>query len=258
MRSTSCWGKRERRRSSPGWRGALRHGRVRGRDQGHRRGHRGALFVAEVVLEAGFRGPPRHFHERLHETIYVLEGELTMTLGDDVAVLAPGVDTAGRLAYLSQRRRTAGPWTERQRAGGLGALLARARGRRRCGRAEARAHGRDRIAARLPPSLTRRRLGAISASPVWSLRLTDRSCAAPAETVVVVSDLMEDPRCDVVYPSGRLIAGVRAGWASALDRHERVLAARALAEVGRARVMYAGAGVGRRQGTVDRDRRCRK
>jgi len=30
----------------------------------------GAFFVAEVVLEAGFPGPPRHFHERLHETIY--------------------------------------------------------------------------------------------------------------------------------------------------------------------------------------------
>jgi len=50
----------------------------------------GAFFVAEIVLEAGFPGPPRHFHERLHETIYVLEGELVMTLGDEVAVLAPG------------------------------------------------------------------------------------------------------------------------------------------------------------------------
>jgi len=50
----------------------------------------GAFFVAEVVLEAGFPGPPRHFRERLHETIYLLEGELTMTLGDEVALLAPG------------------------------------------------------------------------------------------------------------------------------------------------------------------------
>ena len=32
----------------------------------------------------------RHIHERLHEIIYVLEGELTMTLDDEVAVLAPG------------------------------------------------------------------------------------------------------------------------------------------------------------------------
>ncbi len=50
----------------------------------------GAFFVAEVVLEAGFPGPPPHFHERLHETIYVLEGELTMTLGDEVTVLESG------------------------------------------------------------------------------------------------------------------------------------------------------------------------
>jgi len=128
----------------------------------------GAFFVAEVVLEAGFPGPPGHFHERLHETM--LEGELTMTLGDDVAVLAPGVDTAGRLAYLSQRRRTAGPWTERQRAGGLGASLARARGRRRCGRAKAGAHGRDRIAALLPPSLTRRRARRLKRRDRWVLR----------------------------------------------------------------------------------------
>lgn len=50
----------------------------------------GAFFVAEVVLEAGFPGPPRHFHERLHETIFVLEGELTITLRDTVEVLGPG------------------------------------------------------------------------------------------------------------------------------------------------------------------------
>jgi quercetin dioxygenase-like cupin family protein len=58
--------------------------KVTGEDTG------GAFFVAEIVLEARFPGPPRHFHERLHETVYVLEGELTMTLGDKVAVLGPG------------------------------------------------------------------------------------------------------------------------------------------------------------------------
>lgn len=50
----------------------------------------GAFFVAEVVLEARFPGPPPHFHERLHETLYVLEGELTMTVGETVDVLGPG------------------------------------------------------------------------------------------------------------------------------------------------------------------------
>lgn len=51
---------------------------------------KGAFFVAEIILEAASPGPRRHFHERLHEMIYVVEGELTMTLGDEVAVLAPG------------------------------------------------------------------------------------------------------------------------------------------------------------------------
>ena len=50
----------------------------------------GTFFVAEIVLETGFPGPPRHFHERLHESVYVLEGELTMTLDDETAVLTPG------------------------------------------------------------------------------------------------------------------------------------------------------------------------
>jgi quercetin dioxygenase-like cupin family protein len=50
----------------------------------------GAFFVAEVVLEAGFPGPPPHFHERLHETLYVVEGELTLTLEERVEVLAAG------------------------------------------------------------------------------------------------------------------------------------------------------------------------
>jgi quercetin dioxygenase-like cupin family protein len=50
----------------------------------------GAFFVAEVVLEAGFPGPPPHFHERLRETLYVLEGELTMTLDGEVSVLGAG------------------------------------------------------------------------------------------------------------------------------------------------------------------------
>jgi quercetin dioxygenase-like cupin family protein len=50
----------------------------------------GAFFVAEVVLEAGFPGPPPHFHQRLHETIYVLEGELTLLLDGAVDRLGPG------------------------------------------------------------------------------------------------------------------------------------------------------------------------
>src|SRR3954470_14641759 len=60
----------------------------------------GAFFIAEVTLAAGFPGPPPHFHERLHETLYVLKGELTMVLGDRVDKLGPG-------AFISIPPRTA-------------------------------------------------------------------------------------------------------------------------------------------------------
>jgi quercetin dioxygenase-like cupin family protein len=50
----------------------------------------GAFFVAEVVLEARFPGPPPHRHERLHETLYVLDGELTMVLDGEETVLRAG------------------------------------------------------------------------------------------------------------------------------------------------------------------------
>jgi quercetin dioxygenase-like cupin family protein len=50
----------------------------------------GAFFVAEVILEARFPGPPPHRHERLHETLYVLEGELTMVLDGEETVLGAG------------------------------------------------------------------------------------------------------------------------------------------------------------------------
>ncbi len=50
----------------------------------------GAVYVGEVVAEPGFPGPPAHVHERLHDMFYVLDGTLTMRLGDDEAELGPG------------------------------------------------------------------------------------------------------------------------------------------------------------------------
>jgi quercetin dioxygenase-like cupin family protein len=50
----------------------------------------GAFFVAEVVLEAGFPGPPPHFHERLHESLYVLSGEVVLTLDGRDELLRAG------------------------------------------------------------------------------------------------------------------------------------------------------------------------
>jgi mannose-6-phosphate isomerase-like protein (cupin superfamily) len=50
----------------------------------------GTLFVSETVLAPGFPGPPPHVHERLHDMFLVLEGSLTMRLGDDEFQAAPG------------------------------------------------------------------------------------------------------------------------------------------------------------------------
>jgi mannose-6-phosphate isomerase-like protein (cupin superfamily) len=38
----------------------------------------------------GFPGPPPHVHERLHDMLYVLDGTLTMRLGDATIELPPG------------------------------------------------------------------------------------------------------------------------------------------------------------------------
>jgi mannose-6-phosphate isomerase-like protein (cupin superfamily) len=41
------------------------------------------FYCGEVDLAPGFPGPPPHVHERLLDMFYVLEGTLTMRLGDD-------------------------------------------------------------------------------------------------------------------------------------------------------------------------------
>jgi quercetin dioxygenase-like cupin family protein len=42
----------------------------------------GSFFLSETTIEPGFPGPPAHVHERLHDMFYVLDGELTVRLGD--------------------------------------------------------------------------------------------------------------------------------------------------------------------------------
>ena len=49
-----------------------------------------SLYLGEVVVEPGFPGPPPHFHERLHDMFYVLEGTLTVRLGDETSELPAG------------------------------------------------------------------------------------------------------------------------------------------------------------------------
>ena len=48
------------------------------------------LYLGEVVAVPGFPGPPAHFHRRLHDMFYVLDGTLTMRLGDEVLELPAG------------------------------------------------------------------------------------------------------------------------------------------------------------------------
>ena len=50
----------------------------------------GTFFLSETTLAPEFPGPPPHRHERLHDMFYVLEGTLTMRLGDETCELGPG------------------------------------------------------------------------------------------------------------------------------------------------------------------------
>ena len=49
-----------------------------------------SFYLGEVVIEPGFPGPPPHVHDRLHDMFYVLEGTLTVRLGDETRELGAG------------------------------------------------------------------------------------------------------------------------------------------------------------------------
>jgi quercetin dioxygenase-like cupin family protein len=49
-----------------------------------------ALAVTENTVPAGWGGPPLHHHD-FDETIYVLDGELTFQVGDEVSRAAAGM-----------------------------------------------------------------------------------------------------------------------------------------------------------------------
>ena len=50
----------------------------------------GTFYLGEVVAQPGFPGPPKHVHERLHDMFYVLDGTLTVQIGDETVALAEG------------------------------------------------------------------------------------------------------------------------------------------------------------------------
>jgi quercetin dioxygenase-like cupin family protein len=50
----------------------------------------GTFFLSESTIAPGFPGPPPHRHERLVDMFYVLEGVLTVRLGEETHQLESG------------------------------------------------------------------------------------------------------------------------------------------------------------------------
>ncbi len=50
----------------------------------------GAFSLAEVTIQAGTSGPPPHSHRKLLDSFYVLEGTLTVQVGDEEVEAGPG------------------------------------------------------------------------------------------------------------------------------------------------------------------------
>lgn len=77
------------------------HLRLRGSDSD------GHLGLVEIVMRAGNGGPPLHVHPTHGEGFYVLDGQVTFQLGDEVITGGPGTwvfapkDTPHTLANLS-------------------------------------------------------------------------------------------------------------------------------------------------------------
>jgi quercetin dioxygenase-like cupin family protein len=49
----------------------------------------GRVSVIESTMPAGAKGPPLHLHD-FDESFYVLEGELTIQVGDELSTVGPG------------------------------------------------------------------------------------------------------------------------------------------------------------------------
>lgn len=51
---------------------------------------RESFFLSETTIAPGFAGPPPHRHDQLHDMFYVLEGTLTVRLGDRTRAIDAG------------------------------------------------------------------------------------------------------------------------------------------------------------------------
>lgn len=50
----------------------------------------GTFFLSEVTVEPGFATVPPHRHAKIHDMFYVLEGTLTLLVGDEEGQLSAG------------------------------------------------------------------------------------------------------------------------------------------------------------------------
>jgi mannose-6-phosphate isomerase-like protein (cupin superfamily) len=50
----------------------------------------GRLYLGESAIEPGFPGPPPHVHRTLHDAFYVLDGTLTLRIGDETVEASSG------------------------------------------------------------------------------------------------------------------------------------------------------------------------
>jgi quercetin dioxygenase-like cupin family protein len=50
----------------------------------------GSFYLGEVELPPGFPGPPPHVHDRLNDMFFVIEGTLTVRLGNEERRAEPG------------------------------------------------------------------------------------------------------------------------------------------------------------------------
>ena len=99
----------------------------------------GRLAVIDEVVESDFAGPPLHLHPSFDEGFYVLDGELTFRVGDELVTGGRGTfafaerGTPHTFANLSRR---ASACADHLHTGGVRALFC-ARRRRASGRGAA-------------------------------------------------------------------------------------------------------------------------
>jgi hypothetical protein len=91
---------------------------------------RGRFFLSETVVEPGFPGPPLHRHRELTDMFYVLEGVLTLRVGDEEieAGLEPSPACRREIRIPSPSQRVTDALSQLQHSRRLRGLHAGARG----------------------------------------------------------------------------------------------------------------------------------